>query len=201
MKRLHPEESFTPEIERVLGKGNIIVVKSALGGQPIRRWYKDWKPLIGNEPIAQPDLYDSLMVKVNKAIKNEKLATITFVWMQGERDAREGFGEVYEESLIGLYNQINNELDQKDLNFVIGRLSDFGNENVEFPHWNMVRDAQVKVAESNPRFGWIKTDDLNDGYNRKGEEIKNDLHLSADGYVILGKRFADRSIELIEKNK
>ena len=32
MKRLHPEESFTPEIERVLGKGNIIVVKSALGG-------------------------------------------------------------------------------------------------------------------------------------------------------------------------
>lgn len=64
----------------------------------------------------------------------------------------------------------------------------------------MIREIQVKVAESDPRFGWINTDDLNDGYNRQGKEIKNDLHMSAEGYRIMGQRFADKSIELIHAN-
>ena len=65
----------------------------------------------------------------------------------------------------------------------------------------MIRAIQVKVAESNPRFDWIDTDDLNDGINSEGKEIKNDLHMSKKGYEIMGKRFADKSIRLIEKNK
>jgi lysophospholipase L1-like esterase len=54
------------------------------------------------------------------------------------------------------------------------------------------------VAESDSRFDWVDTDDLNDGVNRRGEEIRDDLHMSADGYVILGKRFADTAITYIE---
>ncbi len=65
----------------------------------------------------------------------------------------------------------------------------------------MVRDIQVKVAGSSPRFDWVKTDDLNDGINREGEEIVNDLHMSAQGYVILGRRFAEKSIQLIRSHK
>ena len=57
------------------------------------------------------------------------------------------------------------------------------------------------MAESKPRFDWINTDDLNDGVNRKGKEIKNDLHMSSEGYVIMGKRFADKAIQLIENTK
>ena len=201
MARLKPEESFTPVIKEKFGEENVIVVKDALGGQPIRRWYKDWKPLEGNEPKAQPDLYDTLMTKVYSAIENKKIATITFIWMQGERDAKEKLGEVYEESLTGLYRQLSNDLERKDINFVIGRLSDHDMLNKKCPHWTMIRDIQVKVAESNPRFDWINTDDLNDGVYRRGKEIKNDIHMSAEGYVIMGKRFADKSIKLIENNK
>ena len=201
MAGLKPEESFTPAIEEKFGDENVIVVKDALGGQPIRRWYQDWKPLEGNEPMAQPDLYDTLMTKVYPAIENEKIATITFIWMQGERDAREKHGEVYEKSLIGLYRQLSQDLERKDINFIIGRLSDYDMQNKNYPHWTMIRDIQVKVAESNLRFDWINTDDLNDGVNRKGKEIKNDLHMSAEGYIIMGKRFADKSIKLIEDTK
>jgi len=201
MAGLKPEESFTPAIKEKFGEENVIVVKDALGGQPIRRWYRDWKPLEGEEPEAQPDLYDTLMVKVYEAIENEKIATVTFIWMQGERDAREKLGEVYEVSLIGLYNQLSNDLEHKDINFIIGRLSDFDMLNEKYPHWTMIRDIQVKVAESDPRFGWIDTDDLNDGLNRNGKEIGNDLHMSADGYVIMGKRFADKAIRLIKNKK
>ena len=119
--------------------------------------------------------------------------------MQGERDAREELSEVYEESLIGLYEQLCEDLDRDDINFVIGRISDFDMNNERYPHWTMVRDIQVKVAESNPRFAWIDTDDLNDGVNRRGREIENDLHMSGEGYVIMGTRFAEKSIELINK--
>ena len=203
MAGLKPEESFTPAVIKKFGEENIIVVKSAFGGQPIRRWYRDWKPIEGEVPEVQADLYDSLMVKVNKAIDNdnENIATVTFIWMQGERDAREKLGQVYETSLTGLYKQLSNDLKRNDINFIIGRLSDFDMANEKYPHWTMIRDIQVKVAESDPRFEWINTDDLNDGINRNGEKIKNDLHMSAKGYEIMGKRFANKAIKLIKNTK
>jgi hypothetical protein len=201
MARLNPEATFTPEIEDEFGKENVIVVKDALGGKPIRRWYKDWKPLVGEEPKADPDLYDKLMNKVHAAIEKEKIATVTFIWMQGERDAAELLGEVYEKSLTGLYDQLSKDLERKDIFFIIGRLSDFDMLSEKYPHWEMIRDIQVKVAGSNPRFGWINTDDLNDGYNKEGKEIKNDLHMSEEGYLIMGKRFAEKSIQLINNQK
>ncbi len=201
MVGLKPEESFLPTIETAFGKNNVIIVKDALGSQPIRRWYKNWKPLQGDTPVAQPDLYDSLMKKVNAAIEGQHIETVTFVWMQGERDAREQLGNVYERSLVGLYQQLSADLHRKDINFVIGRLSDFGLTNEQYPDWQMIRDIQVRVAESNPRFAWIDTDDLNDGYDRNGKAIQNDLHMSATGYVTMGKRFGEQAIRLIERNK
>lgn len=197
MAGLKPEESFTPAVEDAFGKENVIVVKYARGCQPIRRWYKDWKPLYGDEPAAQPDLYDSLMNRVNMAMENEKIATVSFVWMQGERDATEKLGEVNEKSLKGLYDQLAGDLKRNDIHFIIGRLSDFDMKHERKPHWVMIREIQMKVAESDPRFDWINTDDLNDGYNRQGKEIHNDLHISAEGYVTMGQRFAEKAIQLI----
>lgn len=198
MAGLNPEESFIPTIEAAFGKENIIVVKDAVGGQPIRRWYKNWKASDENGPQAKPDLYDRLMNKVYDTIKDKSIATVTFIWMQGERDAKEKHGDVYENSLLGLYNQLGNDLKRQNINFIIGRLSDFDLSNSKYPHWQMVREAQVKVAESNPRFAWIDTDDLNDGLNKHGLEIKNDLHMSVKGYDMMGTRFAEKSIELLK---
>ena len=201
MARLEPEASFIPAVESEFGSEQVEVVKHALGGQPIRRWYKEWKPLEGETPKAQPDIYDTLMNKVRSAINKERIATVTFVWMQGERDARERLGEVYEKSLIGLYHQLCHDLKRKDVNFVIGRLSDFDLLNEKYPHWSMIRDIQVKVADSNTRFDWINTDDLNDGFDPNGKEIKNDLHMSVEGYVTMGKRLARKSIDLIKQHE
>ena len=55
------------------------------------------------------------------------------------------------------------------------------------------------MSDSNSRFVWVNTDDLNDGKNRRGKEIKNDLHYSAEGYKTLGKRFAESALKLIVK--
>tara|TARA_R110002167_G_scaffold73016_6_gene204869 strand:- start:2916 stop:3668 length:753 start_codon:yes stop_codon:yes gene_type:complete len=199
MHRLNLKESFIPAIDSEFTKGNSIFVKDATGGRSIKRWYRNWEAPTGEQQNIQVDLYDSLMAKVNPVINNEKIKTVTFIWMQGERDANSGYGKVYEKSLIGLYKQLSNDLERTDINFVIGRLSDFDMSNERYIHWTMIRDIQVKVAASNPHFDWINTDDLNDGVNSEGQQIQNDLHMSVLGYEIMGKRFAEKSIGLINK--
>ena len=200
MEGLQPEISFTPTVESELGKDNVIVILEAESSQPIRSWYKKWKPTEGNEPKATGDLYERLLTRVNEAIKGMKVQTVTFIWMQGEQDALEEHGEVYAASLKGLIGQLRNDLGRSDVSFVIGRISDFDLKNRRYPHWTLVRKAQVEVAEADPHGAWVDTDDLNDGKNREGKEIKNGLHYSAEGYKTLGKRFAQKSIELIRMN-
>jgi len=199
MQGHRPQEAFTPAVEKALGKENVIVIQDALGGQPIQRWYKKWKSPTGEKPEKTGDLYDRLMSKVNPAIKGQKLASVTFIWMQGERDAKMKWGDVYEASLKGVYQQLSKDLDRDDVKFVNGRLSDYDLKNEKYPHWTKIREIQVKLADSNPGFTWVNTDDLNDGVNRKGKQIKNDLHYSAEGYKTLGKRFAESALELIKK--
>jgi len=197
MAGLDPKVSFIPAVEKEFGKENVIVVKSAQGGQPIRRWYKDWKDASGKAPESTGDLYDKMMGVVNPAIKDQKLATVTFVWMQGERDAKENHGEVYAASFKGLLEQLKKDLKIESINFVIGRISDFDMQNKKYPHWTMVRDAQVKVAEDDPRGEWVDTDDLNN--KTKGGKQYDDLHCTPEGYKTMGQRFADKAIALIKK--
>lgn len=198
MQGHRPEEAFTPMIEKALGKERVIILQDALGGQPIHRWWKEWKNPKGEKAAQTGDLYDRLMGKVTPTIKGQKLASVCFVWMQGERDAKMGWGKLYEEALLGLHAQLAKDLKWKknDLGFFIGRLSDFDMSNKRYPHWTMVREAQERVANSNNNFFLVNTDDLNDGLNRKGKEIKNDLHYSAEGYKELGRRFAKACLKV-----
>ena len=200
MAGMNPKVSFAPTVAAAFGNENVIVVKSAQGGQPIRKWYKKWTDANGKPSKSAGERYDLLMKQVNLAIKGQSLKSVTFVWMQGERDARESHGKVYEASLKGLLAQLSGDLHRKDINFVIGRLSDWGLKNSGRPDWKLIREVQVKVADGSPRGAWVDTDDLNDGLNKKGKEIKDDLHYSVKGYKLLGKRFAEKSIELIKKN-
>ncbi len=191
-----PEEAFIPAVEKAFGKENVIVIQDAMGGQPIQRWYKDWKDPEGVAPEKTGDLYDRLMSKVKPEIEGRGLASVSFFWMQGERDAKMGWADVYEKSLIGLYQQLSADLERDDMIFVIGRLSDWGVGNPG--GWDQIREIQVKVADSDEKFAWVNTDDLNDGQNRKGKEIKDDLHYSGEGYKIFGERMAAEAIKRIK---
>ena len=194
MVGLDPNVSFRPEVTKEFGKDSIILVKDAVGGQPIRRWYKKWKSANGIQGRANGDLYDQLMTKVNAAIKDQKIKTVSFVWMQGESDAKDKInGEVYAASLKGLIDQLQTDLKRSDVNVVIGRISDWDMVDKIFPHWTMVRKAQLEVAESCNRYAWVDTDDLNG--------VGNALHYNAKGYEALGSRFAEKAIELINKKR
>lgn len=180
MDRMDPAQSFTPTIEKQFGKENVIVVKNAARGACIFRWYRT-----GN-------LYQQLLANVKTAIENQPIATITFIWMQGECDsASTYYADVYEARLLGLYTQLQQDLHKPDIRWVIGRISDSDMKNRLYKGWTKIRDTQVKVAGSNPCFSWVNTDDLNDD---------NGLHYSEAGYRILGKRLAESAIRLIQQD-
>lgn len=200
MGKLDPDISFRPAVESAFGKDNIIIVKSAQGGQPIRRWYKKWKqPLLENSSNAEPDketqtaeartnqpvgdLYQILMKRVSGALDGTRPATVTFIWMQGEADTERGLEKAYKESLLGVLNQLRDDLRRDDINFVIGRLSRFKTDS----EWEEVRKAQVEVAEASPRGAWVDTDDL----------PRTNIHYNGEGSKELGKRFAEKAIALI----
>ncbi len=61
MQGHRPAEAFTPAVTKALGSDRVIVVQDAMGGQPIQRWYRDWKSPDGQAPETTGDLYDRLM--------------------------------------------------------------------------------------------------------------------------------------------
>lgn len=199
MNGLKPEDTFVPIVQKRFGAEQVIVVKDSHGGQPIRRWDKGW---VSDDPKQQGrigDLYDQLMSKVHAAIRGREIQTVTFLWMQGEKDAREGNADVYRDSFLRLLSQLREDLKHSNINSIIGRLSDFGVDNPNYPDWNKMRQVLVELADSSQRSAWVNTDDLNDGLSRDGKLIKDDLHYSAEGYRQFGTRMANAAILRLEK--
>jgi hypothetical protein len=196
MQGLNPDMSFTPAVKAAFPNEDCVVVKSAYSGQLIRTWYQDWKLPEGAKSAGQGKNgkhYEQLLQATTAAMKDKPTpVSVSFCWMQGEADANhKGYGDVYAEALTGLHQQLQADLKRKDIDVVIGRISDFGNNDPQNrPDWNIIRKVQVDWAEKTPRAAWIDTDDLN-GPN-------NGLHYGKDGYDKLGQRFAAKSIELIK---
>lgn len=191
MVGLDPNVSFTPAVKAAFPNDEVIVVKSASSGQPIRRWFKEWKApegaTINQAGRKNGELYNTLMTAVRKGIGDKKPDSVSFVWMQGERDAKENLSAVYLDSLRGLVKQLQTDLNRKDITVLIGRLSDCDTTS---EHWKTVREKQVEFGEKEPLSAWVDTDDLNGP--------QNGLHYNKDGYAELGRRFAAKTIDLLK---
>lgn len=198
MVGMKPEASFTPAVTKAFGKENIIVVKKAHSGQSIRSWAKTNHetppPTRGRVPKVRGNLYQPLITAVKAGIKGEAIQTVTFIWMQGESDLNNTAYDAYLKELI---TQLQTDLAFKDINLVIGRISDNGLDvEKRLAGRKYIRKTQVEFAESYPRGSWVDTDDLNDKKQADGSII-HDLHYTPEGYKTLGQRFAKKAIALI----
>lgn len=194
-------DSFRRCVEQVLGKDKVIVVMMGWPSQPIKNWYKEWTPPQGMtdaKPENNGTLYGRLLPAVQKAIKDKPIASVTYVWMQGEADARNGWGRVYEKSFLGVLDQFRQDLKIRDINFVIGRINDFWIDPDQFPDGNLVRSIQQKLGEEHANGDWVDTDDLNRGVNPWGGYSFDDGHFPPAGYRVMGQRFAKKACLLID---
>ena len=112
MKRFQHKQFFTPAVQAAYGPDNVIIIKNAQGGQSISKWYKAWTSGKGEKPEKTGQLYDSLIENIKEKTAGTKIKSVTFIWMQGEADAKAANVEVYAKSfrgLLGNWKKILNE--------------------------------------------------------------------------------------------
>jgi hypothetical protein len=192
--------AFTERVAKHFGKDNNTVVMRQKSGRGIRFWVADYRQppargLTEKKMNSNGMEYKSLIETALAATKNQSFDTIGFIWMQGESDANNRLSETYEESFLKLVNQLKKDLKADNMYFVIGRINDYARSRPDNQHWKNVRQTQVKLGKT-PGNGWINTDDLNGGDSKQPD---GNIHFPKEGATTLGRRFADKAIELITK--
>ena len=200
MAGMNPKAGFEPEARQLFPDADVVYMKVSRGGQPIRRWVRGYPEIAEKKQLTIPgkqtgtQFYEPILQKYQALLtRHPRPASVTFCWMQGERDAREKLSAAYQEALEQLIQRLRKDLSQPGMNVVIGRLSDFGGP--EDTDWQNIRKAQVAVATKDKRGAWVDCDDLNDKDIRGNR--RNDLHYTAKGYELLGRRFARQAQALI----
>ncbi len=209
MAGMNPKLGLEPEANRLFPDARVVYFKVASGGKPIRLWVKEWNKIAAAHGLAATTkleggkdtsltYYQPILARYREVLKDHpKPESVTFCWMQGERDAREKLSSAYSDAMKQLISNLRRDLGQPEMNFVIGRLSDHG-KSTDL-HWQKVREVQVAIASADIRGGWVDCDDLND--KQKDGVKRNDLHYTQPGYELLGRRFVRQARALVDGKK
>ncbi|MCX6865546.1 MAG: acetyl xylan esterase [Verrucomicrobia bacterium] len=208
MAGMDPKLGFEPEAALLFPNATVAHIKIATGGQPIRSWVAEWSEIarkhgidpatVGADKKNSTIFYQPILDQFAGLLKQHPHpASVTFCWMQGERDAKENLQAAYGDALKQLIANLRRDLKQPDMKFVIGRLSD--HKKADDVPWEAVRQAQVSLAKSDPLGAWVDCDDLNNKVNN-GVAF-DDLHYTKEGYELLGRRYLRQAKALIDGKK
>ena len=194
--------AFTAHVDEQYGKENSVVVMRMKSGRGIRFWVADYdqpaeRGLNEKKMTSNGMEYKPLLETALAAVKAQSFDTVGFIGMQGESDANNRLSEVYEESFLKLVGQLRKDLKRVDLYYVIGRINDYAKSRPDNVHWKRVRETQIKLGKT-PGNALIDTDDLNGG---NADNPDGDIHFPREGALRLGRRFADKAIEMINSKK
>ncbi len=207
MRKLDDKVSLRPTMQAALPKPehDLEFVKVALGGQPLARWVADWRSPEGELwPVEaeRGDLYEALFPQIEEELYGRQPDTVTLIWMQGEREAKEGWSGNYAENFRKLIAQFQRDLEMKEINVVIGRLNSYGLYGTdEYPHWEQMRQIQMDLAASDPRWTWVDTDEWNREEQPDGSYyFPEQVHYLPEGYAQMGRAFAEAALALLREN-
>ena len=205
MAGMDPETGFMTEAKKLFKDEKVVYIKVAKGGQPICRWLEEWQGIAKKNGLEENhikrihrggkvEFYQPILDQYKEMLKKHpKFESVTFCWMQGERDANGGAHAAYKDALTLLIAKLRRDLERPDMNIVIGRISDAA---LDRPAWITVRKAQREIAAEDPRGAWVDVDDLND--KEVNGKMQSVVHYSKEGYVTLGIRFARQGYALVK---
>jgi hypothetical protein len=190
------EKGFTDVVTKALGNDQVTVVRSMKSGRGIRFWVKDYESPKGHHAHRKltggnGEEYPKLLQAVKNAGDATAFKTVTFIWMQGESDAGRNLAAAYEKSFNTLRQQLKADLGLENMHFLIGRISDFGLRGESKEGWQLMREVQVHIAESDKLGAWIDTDDLNGGDEKNPQ---GELHYPRGEQPKLGERFGKEAL-------
>jgi hypothetical protein len=209
MQGMDPETGFMPEAKKLFKDEKVVYIKVAKGGQPICRWLEEWQDIAKKNGLGEKDIkrihkdgevefYQPILDQYQEMVqKYPRFESVTFCWMQGERDANGGGQPAYKDALKLLISKLRRDLERPNMNIVIGRLSDAGQKKES---WAAMRKIQMEIVDEDPSGAWVDVDDLND--QEKDGKVINAVHYNRpEGYDILGERFARQGYALIKGEK
>ncbi|PWJ41072.1 sialate O-acetylesterase [Sediminitomix flava] len=177
----------------------IAFIKYAKGGSSIDTLafeYGTWDPAF-QESTNQ---YDHFLATVNNAFRNtdidgdgveEELIPTGIFWMQGESDAvKEEVALRYHSNLTMLMGRIRAVFRDNDLPIVMGKISDSWNKpsGKVWKYGDMVQYAQEKFCIEDPNAVIVR--------HTRYYKYSDPFHYNSEGYIDLGKRFAEAMLSL-----
>lgn len=181
-----PDISFGHAMASEFPGEDIRLIKGAMSGTNL---YKQWAPSEGGTykwfmTVVKPAIAD-----LNKKGLEYEIAGM--LWLQGESDAAEGKGESYETNLTAFIAHMRGEFKTPKMPFIIARVRDyFGGASGQA---EIVRKAQINVAQNTENVAWFDTDDCSMMEHPKG-------HYDAAGLIEIGKRFARTYKEIVSRS-
>lgn len=158
---------------------SILLIPTAVGGSSISQWIND-------STFRNVTLFSNFREKVEIG---KKVGTIKgILWHQGESDATKTETiEVYDDQLKKLFSLFRYETEDKKLPIFVGELGSFSKN---YEDWQAVNNKIKYYVKTDSSAYLIKTRDLND----KGDRV----HFDSEGQRKMGKRFAEKFIEIQE---
>ena len=199
--RFGVELSFATQLSKLYPNQKIAIIKYSRGGTSIDSlgsYYGCWEPdYRGTTGLNQ---YDHFLATVKNAMaaddidgdgRKDHLDPQGIVWMQGESDAyTEEIAFRYYANLKRLMDLIRAAFWEDDLAIVIGKISDSGNKDSGkvWPYGEVVQYAQEKLAKTDGNAAIVR--------NTQNYKYSDPWHYDSEGYIDLGKAFADAIYEL-----
>ena len=158
------------------GYKKILIIKVAFGATDL---HNQWKAPNG---ALYTKYIRGTVPRALRELKNQghEYSIDGFYWVQGEADMFWGNGRYYKTDLINFISQIRKDLNKPNLKFIIARTN---MPEAKPSERKLVRNAQVKVANTTPNVQWVDTDDL---------PLADNLHYSSGGQIKLGQRFFEK---------
>ncbi len=178
-----PELSFGHAMAKAFHNDDIRLVKYARNGTAL---YNDWAPTTGAQYVAFMKTVKGALADLDANKVKYEIAGM--LWVQGESDAHEGKGEDYKKNLLAFIKHMRAQYKTLNMPFIMARVRDFYGKGAQA---KMVRDAQESVAQKTKYVTWFDTDDCG--------QLINGGHYDSAGLIEIGKRFAEKYIELIGK--
>ena len=195
-----PELGFARSVGPALGDEQVVLCKVARSGANL---YYDWNPdgvSSGPEDDYRGPLYPELQTAYEELSSKlgdggEQLGVAGVLWMQGERDSVfEGMAEAYRANLRAFIASVRRDFgDGREIPFLIGeiapRVYDLDKEEFRHPFRHKVQSGQREAARTGPRTAPVETTGLPQSDN---------LHFDTAGQILLGRRFAEAYLCLVE---
>lgn len=203
--RFGVELSFVQTLQKLFPDKKIAIIKYSKGGTSIdsvaQRQFGCWEPdYIGKTRINQYDHFLATMrnalkdADINNDGKEDELIPAGILWMQGESDAdcTEEIAQRYNSNLKRLMDLIRASLHHDDLPVVIGKISDSWNKKTGkvWEFGEIVQYAQEKFVKEDENAAIVR--------DTRYYKYSDPWHYDSNGYIDLGKRFAEKMAKLIK---